>query len=373
MPNALDSIGPTPRNALLGTLADYLSKANAFAQQPDRTMPMGKSNPVLALLANGVGLPDVAATADRLSYGLPVTQGQGQAMQMLPETRNALMAVLPFVAKNPVAAGKAALGLAGGGADAGMAAERAMFIGPNAKTWDAAAAAKAAAMDAAGSDARAVWKEAGTFKGADGMWRQEIDDSGSMFRGFGATDSQPVGQAIHHPGAIKAYPEMADMRAQSVPGTGGSFSGEMGYAPSSPTVNLGWDNGQNTHSTALHELQHAVQGREGWALGGSPKSMADLLSQRAQLKAKFDAAVEQSLTAIDPIAKANAQQERQFYGLALGKLPRVDSAQDAYRKLAGEAEARATQARMNMNQQQRRATFPFDSYDVPVNELIVRK
>jgi hypothetical protein len=171
---------------------------------------------------------------------------------------------------------------------------------------------------------------------------------------------------------MQAYPEMADMQAQSVLGTGGSFSGEMGYAPSSPTINLGWDNGPNTHSVALHELQHAVQGREGFALGGNPESMKALLSERAQLKAKFDAAVEQSLTATDPIARANAQQERQFYGLALGKLPRVDSAQDAYRKLAGEAEARATQARMNMNQQQRRDTFPFESYDAPVNQLIVR-
>ena len=30
-------------------------------------------------------------------------------------------------------------------------------------------------------------------------------------------------------------------------------------------------------------------------------------------------------------------------------------------------------ARMNMNAQQRRATFPYDSYDVPIDSLIVRK
>jgi hypothetical protein len=120
-----DSIGPTPRNALLGLIADYLGKANGYAQRSDRSMPMGKSNPVLSLLADGVGLGDVAATADRASYGLPLTSGTGQTTQMLPETRNALMAVAPMVAKNPVAAGKAAMGLMGGGADAGMAADRA--------------------------------------------------------------------------------------------------------------------------------------------------------------------------------------------------------------------------------------------------------
>ena len=127
MPNALDSIGPTPRNALMGTLADYLSRANAYAQRGDRSMPMGKSNPVLSLLANGIGLGDVAATADRASYGLPLTQGTGQAMQMLPETRNALMAVGPMAAKYPMAAGKAAMALGTGGADVAMGAERAAF------------------------------------------------------------------------------------------------------------------------------------------------------------------------------------------------------------------------------------------------------
>ena len=43
-----------------------------------------------------------------------------------------------------------------------------------------------------------------------------------------------------------------------------------------------------------------------------------------------------------------------------------------YHRLAGEAEARATQARMNMDMPQRLATFPEDSYDVPMDQLIVR-
>ena len=33
---------------------------------------------------------------------------------------------------------------------------------------------------------------------------------------------------------------------------------------------------------------------------------------------------------------------------------------------------RATQARMNMTPAERRATFPYDSYDVPMDQLIVR-
>jgi hypothetical protein len=295
------------------------------------------------------------------------------------------------------AAGRAIDGLLGGPL---AFAPVAMFVGPNSKTWDAVKAAKAAQMEKAGVDARAIWSETGTFKGADGKWRQEIDDSGSMFRGFGATDSQPVGQAIHHPGAMKAYPEMADMRAQSVSGSGGSFTGEMGYAPSSPTVNLGWDNGPGTQSVALHELQHAVQGREGFARGGSPstvsvnvgslpdKDIVDAAAMLAENAAKWGISIE------DIIAKP-PRWMRDGYGdlltqdatkylaktpdalkQAQGKLQESAAAMlnpfETYKRLAGEAEARATQARMNMTQAQRLAKFPFDSYDVPVNSLIVR-
>ena len=47
-------------------------------------------------------------------------------------------------------------------------------------------------------------------------------------------------------------------------------------------------------------------------------------------------------------------------------------ANEQYRRLAGEAEARAVEARMNMTPAQRSQAFPLKSYDVPINELILR-
>jgi hypothetical protein len=44
---------------------------------------------------------------------------------------------------------------------------------------------------------------------------------------------------------------------------------------------------------------------------------------------------------------------------------------EAYMHLAGEAEARATQQRMGMTAEERRAKFPFESYDRPTNRLLV--
>ena len=69
-----------------------------------------------------------------------------------------------------------------------------------------------------------------------------------------------------------------------------------------------------------------------------------------------------------------AQQAEQASRTAWEKLRNSNQSEalDAYNRLAGEAEARAVEARMNLNAAQRRALFPLDSYDVPVDQLIVR-
>jgi hypothetical protein len=58
------------------------------------------------------------------------------------------------------------------------------------------------------------------------------------------------------------------------------------------------------------------------------------------------------------------------YGLDKRTTPYTNM--EAYQRLAGEAEARATQARMNMTMPERLKIFPFDSYDVPKEQLIIR-
>lgn len=108
---------PTPRNLLAGYAADLLGAANDYAQKPDNTMPMGKANPLLSLLAEFAGLPSLATTANRISYGEPLTNiGKANVPLLKPETADALM-MAPL---NPRAAlGLASMGL--GMADNGAA------------------------------------------------------------------------------------------------------------------------------------------------------------------------------------------------------------------------------------------------------------
>ena len=54
-----------------------------------------------------------------------------------------------------------------------------MLVGKNAKTWDALAAQKAKMLADMGTDSRTIWQQTGTWKGSDGKWRQNIDNSSS--------------------------------------------------------------------------------------------------------------------------------------------------------------------------------------------------
>ena len=221
-----------------------------------------------------------------------------------------------------------------------------MFVGARSLTWNASAAEKAKMLADIGADARTIWQQTGTWKGPDGKWRQEIDDSQSAFSGLPMKPA-PVSASLQHDPLAVAYPNEMQIPAMysSTLGPGvkaqyGTFHGETGILGAADA----------DKSTMLHELQHAIQQREGFARGGSPSDMR----QEALEMLRRDVAS----GAIGDTAEA------------MSMLPMAQ--QNAYRRLAGEAEARATQARMNMTPAQRRAAFPEESYDVPINQLIVR-
>lgn len=207
-----------------------------------------------------------------------------------------------------------------------------MFTGKGAKTWDAVNASKAMDMEKAGIDPRKIWAETGNWRGPDGHWRQEIPDNAATLippterASFGrdlirdkrlghSLDHDPLYDTYH----IEAMPAQARISANNgsnyTPPQYGEKIEAYGY------------NGADLKSNLLHEIQHSIQQREGFAKGGTP-----LVSERNNL---------------DPFL--------------------------SYWNNAGEAEARATQKRMMMDAAQRRNVFPADSYDAPLSDLIIRR
>lgn len=217
--------------------------------------------------------------------------------------------------------------------NSGVGVVPATFIGPKSRIWDADAAAKATKLLDEGIDPAKVWKEHLIGRMPDGKLFGEIDDSAAHFTdaafenrmsGDDFTPPMPLKDAIDHPDLHKAY-DLGDYSIAfkySLPnGASGNFSNK--------TLNVE-RYGVDPWSTTMHENQHVIQDIEGWAKGGSPSMF------------------------------------KQGDGL---------SADDSYRRLTGEAQARATQDRLKMNMQQRRDNYPLGAgllSDIPLDQLIYR-
>lgn len=324
-----------------------------------------------------------------------------------------------------------------------------MFIGPKAKTWDQAKADAAARMEKAGVDPVEIWRETGTFRGADGIQRQEVSDQSARFlsdverkdraeliesqimrlkeqikptkqkdlfpkalteakkgareRIDRAKDAAweykkpPIaGVEAHsifeHPELYRAYPELADVKI-AAGGYGGDSKGALTAFPGVPghgqpgimEIDI-FDRAlkSDPRSTALHEMQHAVQTLEGMSPGGNitmafndPKAFEVLeeVRKRALTPLTFEEYAAK-LSHIDPSELVKS------YDKYVASIPEMvkkmdrelqsQAALEYYKRLAGEAEARATQFRREMTPQQRAEEYPYSSYDVPEESLITK-
>lgn len=318
-----------------------------------------------------------------------------------------------------------------GGGGIGTAPKGALrtFIGRNAKTWDAAAEAKFLELEKKGIAPEQAWQQTNTFRSPDGKLRQEISDLtvnaryapdqmeildayskltygkpyGTLPFGEKGLGEQRIninnlakkelelfkttGKIIPHKQLYEAYPELSNILANVGKGDylEGSYNRSIMTEGSknpitkilSEEINAYAPNETVLKSGLLHELQHAIQQREGFARGGSPTEFANKQDIN-------DAQIINSL-----ISKGNKPSEAiKWVQENLGRKPSTKAidlgmksdvnlstmlpANEQYKRLAGEAEARAVQARMNMTPAQRAQTFPLKSYDVPINELILK-
>lgn len=181
-------------------------------------------------------------------------------------------------------------------------------------------------MTQSGAPREQVWKETGWFKGVDGKWRFEIDDSGANFAADkvrGSFDVVPAEKVIDHPSLYEAYPDTRKIGIGSEFGDGAGYRARGGFfdrmlGVGKENISLGDEAAPTSY---LHELQHGIQRREGTSTGGSPTRRLDF---------------------------------------------------DTYQRLSGETEARAVERRANLTPEQRAARPPWLDYDVPESQQIVR-
>lgn len=230
------------------------------------------------------------------------------------------------------------------------------FIGPKSMGWNHDAANTATKLLDNGVDPAQVWKEHLIGRMPDKSLFSEIDDSGTKFNlknapldDYGAQE-MPIYDAVSHKSLKTEYPDLSSLSALHFPSE--QYKGAS-FDPEDKVITFGHEAMKQGKSVSLHELQHAIQEKEGWARGGSPEQMKEeaLAMLRRDVASGEIGSTEQAMDML-PMAQHNA-----------------------YRRLTGEAQARATQDRMNMNMQQRRDNYPLAGdklSDIPLDQLINR-
>ena len=384
----------TSRNRLLGGVADLLAPVSEFADRDK----LPESIPLLGGMsfADLSGLKGAQSLVNDMSYGTPPIRGASlQTAKVDPRVLD-LAGVSGAMIPVGKALGKAALREGARQIETGTGVlgskvidpRQRMFAGEGAKTADHGALKVAKDMKAAGvPDEQIHAKTKWTFAFADGKPRFEIDDSAAKLRIMPRANqmlkAQTVDDFMAHPELLSAHPDLAktDIRLSR------SESGSKGaYLPEQNTIELAglsdtapYSMANDVKSTTLHELQHAIQQREGFARGGSPEmfmrgyqnKLKDLNSQVTDINQQMRAV--SGTPQYDELMNARSGIVKQIQAIeGRDGLGALEAANKDYRRLAGEAEARLTQSRMNMTPAERAASYPPSMFDVPVKDQIVR-
>lgn len=142
-------------------------------------------------------------------------------------------------------------------------------------------------MEREGKDADTIWNETGWTKGRDGKWRFEIPDELDKVNLENLTDegTQYLKDVYDNPALYAAYPDLAYVLVQTSNELGKDTNGAV--AGDSILLNLQKLDDKDMPVTLIHEIQHLIQHKEGFASGGAP-SAANRLAERLRDK-NFDA------------------------------------------------------------------------------------
>ena len=289
------------------------------------------------------------------------------------------------------------------------------FAGLRAEAADQHALASAQQRIESGEDAEAVRQDTGWFTGPDGKWRYEISDHEAKLKKPYPEKGQPwgdihkammsrgvfstVGSMLDHPALFAAYPHLADLSVTTQRGTGAAYERASSLDPAA--IYIGEQVPMSdVVSKLLHEMQHAIQDRENFARGGNMRSVErealpafymrlEGIIKRAEAKGEELARELAEVYAEEKESGEKRPDEVEYYQRAIAENQRLrqemrdkinevthgtasrEDAEYVYRRLAGEVEARNTQARQRMTDVERKATPPSQTADVADSDVIV--
>ena len=202
-----------------------------------------------------------------------------------------------------------------------------------------------------------------------------------------------VKDVLDHPELLKAYPHLGDIKVEVGSGHGGQ-RGSYNHGKNTITLSESL-RPEEARSTMLHELTHAIQAKESFNRGGNPdqfthQSLAQELKKTLQARDIFDRMKagnpdltdEQAIEKIKKLYETSPEMHRptdftyehiadrsywpkematkivQDYGLG-GNRAFPYTKEEMYKNLAGEAEARMVQNRLDLSPEELRQHYPY--------------
>lgn len=237
-------------------------------------------------------------------------------------------------------------------------------------------------METSDKDPRAIRMATGWERGADGKWKYEIEDPELNIgdkKYYSFTELIPESSSL-----IEAYPSLADIDViidiNDNANNTGRFTpfqdrSSQDLFDIQPEIGVNATSKESAKSILLHEIQHAIQQIEGFAIGGRIEQNQDAIQELEsflqdnpkireygelveRMSREFDN--ESLLKEVMALSSEIPESDMSKYQKMLVKT----SGFSRYFSLAGEVESRNVQSRMDMTPEQRRETLLQETEDV---------
>jgi hypothetical protein len=143
------------------------------------------------------------------------------------------------------------------------------FGGEKAKTADIGLLQKAETLEKDGASAEEIRKVTGWSRGLDNKWKFEIDDSKAKYKEEKIRLGKAVNlkEVLEHEDLFKAYPDLKKVKVKEI----SDLDARGVYSPNFDCIFINENlPTQEKLKSLIHEVQHAIQVREGFAVGESP-------------------------------------------------------------------------------------------------------
>jgi hypothetical protein len=254
--------------------------------------------------------------------------------------------------------------------------------GPESKTWNKEMAFNARKLEAKGETPEQIYEKTGMARGLDNQWRQEISDKFATMKGSGTygetvmnrmsalgkdKTAEPVtlNDIFYHPKLSEAYPELMNTEVQFTK-KGSQNKGELVHTNEGYIVRVNPDMpAEKAKSTILHEIQHAVQGQEGWNRGANyGEQVKYYFDEQKKIMSQIEDLNRQGSEAYkagDIDKYRELMQSRDVLSRKYGQIEPEKMGYEDYLLHGGEAESRLVQNRMNLGDEELRQYYPYQN------------